>query len=109
MTTRSMDVALTIGSVAYHKSELLLEDDIWSVFVKHVLKDGDAGENLGLVRMKVVQKCCGLPMAARALGGLQRSKPRDEWEKILDRKLWNLPDESDILPVLRLSYHHLPP
>ncbi|KAJ6945236.1 hypothetical protein NC651_000320 [Populus alba x Populus x berolinensis] len=81
-------------------SELLLEDDIWSVFVKHVLKDGDAGENLGLVRMKVVQKCCGLPMAARTLGGLQRSKPRDEWEKILDRKLWNLPDESDILPVM---------
>ena len=67
MTTRSMDVALTIGSVAYHNSELLLEDDIWSVFVKHVLKDGDAGENLGLVRMKVVQKCCGLPLAARGL------------------------------------------
>ncbi|KAF9688745.1 hypothetical protein SADUNF_Sadunf01G0020000 [Salix dunnii] len=109
VTTRCIDVALTIGTVAYHKLELLLEDDIWSVFVKHALKDGDAGENLGLVRKKVVQKCCGLPLAARTLGGLLRSKPRDEWEKILDRKLWNLPDESDILPVLRLSYHHLPP
>ncbi|KAB5572974.1 hypothetical protein DKX38_000168 [Salix brachista] len=44
VTTRCIDVALTIGTVAYHKLELLLEDDIWSVFVKHALKDGDAGK-----------------------------------------------------------------
>ncbi|KAJ6713306.1 hypothetical protein OIU79_009325 [Salix purpurea] len=47
--------------------ELLLEDGIWSVFLKHALKDDDDGENLGLVRKKVVQKCCGLPLAARHL------------------------------------------
>ncbi|KAJ6307375.1 hypothetical protein OIU76_017214 [Salix suchowensis] len=52
VTTRCIDVALTIGTVAYHKLELLLEDDIWSVFLTHALKDDDAGENLGLVRKK---------------------------------------------------------
>ncbi|ESR55219.1 hypothetical protein CICLE_v10024611mg, partial [Citrus x clementina] len=32
----------------------------------------------------------------------------DLWEDILDSKIWDLPQQSGILPVLRLSYHHLP-
>ncbi|KAJ9190575.1 hypothetical protein P3X46_001762 [Hevea brasiliensis] len=42
------------------------------------------------------------------MGGLLRSK-RDveEWEKVLNNKLWNLSNDN-ILPALRLSYHYLP-
>ncbi|KAK2640042.1 hypothetical protein Ddye_027837 [Dipteronia dyeriana] len=57
----------------------------------------------------VVEKCKGLPLAARTLGGLLCSKKiDDEWEEILSSKIWDLSDETDILPVLKLSYHHLP-
>lgn len=108
VTTRCVDVALTVQSVEHHKLELLSEDDIWFVFLKHVLKAGETGEHLELIRKKVVEKCRGLPLAARTLGGLLRSKQRDEWENMLNRKMWNLPDESDILPVLKMGYHHLP-
>lgn len=44
------------------------------------------------------------------LGCLLHFKRYDhEWKDILNRKVWSLPIEKcDILPVLRLSYYHLP-
>jgi hypothetical protein len=57
-----------------------------------------------------VRKCSGLPLAAKTLGCLLHSKVEEkEWRRILDSKIWDLPnDKSSILPTLRLSYYHLP-
>ncbi|KAB1226311.1 putative disease resistance RPP13-like protein 1 [Morella rubra] len=54
--------------------------------------------------------CKGLPLAAKTLGGLLRTKQdRDDWEEVLHSKIWNIPEErSRIVPALMLSYHHLP-
>ncbi|ONI21464.1 hypothetical protein PRUPE_2G067600 [Prunus persica] len=57
---------------------------------------------------KIVARCSGLPLAGRTLGGLLLRKEMNEWEEILNNKLWSLSNERDILPVLRLSYHYLP-
>ncbi|XP_031259744.1 putative disease resistance RPP13-like protein 1 [Pistacia vera] len=111
VTTRNVDVALTMGQSEYFKLELLSNDDCWGIFEKHVSGSTVAvsGQNLNSIRDKVVEKCRGLPLAARTLGGLLRSKQRyDEWEDILNSKLWDLPEENGILSVLRLIYHHLP-
>ncbi|XP_031281480.1 putative disease resistance RPP13-like protein 1 [Pistacia vera] len=111
VTTRSVDVALTIGPVKYYPLELLSNDDCWSVFMKHAFegRNIEACQISELIREKVVEKCKGLPLAARTLGGLLRCKHRDEeWEDVLNSKIWDLSEDSDILPVLRLSYHHLP-
>ncbi|KAK5833066.1 hypothetical protein PVK06_016878 [Gossypium arboreum] len=58
----------------------------------------------------IVKRCCGLPLAAKTLGGLTRCKPdADEWNKILHSNFWDIPnDASNILPVLTLSHHYLP-
>ncbi|XP_031259751.1 putative disease resistance RPP13-like protein 1 [Pistacia vera] len=111
VTTRSIDVALTMGQSEYFQLKLLSNDDCWGIFQKHVSGSRVivSGQNLNLVRDKVVEKCRGLPLAARILGGLLRSKQRyGEWEDILNSKLWDLPEENGILSVLRLSYYHLP-
>ncbi|KAF2293550.1 hypothetical protein GH714_002619 [Hevea brasiliensis] len=46
-----------------------------------------------IIREKVINKCGGLPLAARTLGGLLRAKHEDEWEDMLNSKIWNLQDD----------------
>ncbi|XP_031264027.1 putative disease resistance RPP13-like protein 1 [Pistacia vera] len=110
VTTRNENVAKTIAPGVYNL-KLLSDYDCWSVFVKHAFDDRDLGarRNVEMIRQKVIEKCRGLPLAARTLGGLLHSKTRDdEWDNILNSKIWDLPNENEILPVLMLSYHHLP-
>ena len=59
MTTRSTDVALTIGPIEYYSLKLLSDNDCWSVFVKHAFEgiDIDAHHNLVLISDKVIRKC----------------------------------------------------
>ncbi|XP_031282827.1 putative disease resistance RPP13-like protein 1 isoform X2 [Pistacia vera] len=64
--------------------------------------------DLQLIREKVIPMCKGLPLAASILGGLISCKRDDEWECVLNTKLWDLADDNEILPVLKLSYQHLP-
>ncbi|XP_031260362.1 putative disease resistance RPP13-like protein 1 [Pistacia vera] len=109
--TRNTDVALTVGSVKCYELKGISNKDCWSVFVKHAFqrREIDVHDMPKLIRKKVVEKCRGLPLAARTLGSLLRSKQRyDTWEDILNSNIWDLLEESGILPLLRLSYHHLP-
>ncbi|XP_028104719.1 putative disease resistance protein RGA3 [Camellia sinensis] len=95
VTTRNIDVALMLGTVKYHHLKQLSMDDCWSVFAQNAFGN------------TIIER---LALAARTLGGLLRRKLRDDkWEDVLNSKMWELSDqESDILPALRLSYHHLP-
>lgn len=113
VTTRDAEVAkMMAGSDNYHYVKTLSYDHCWSVFVQHAFGKRNIGSHpsLEVIGKKVVQKCGGLPLAAKTLGGLLRSKSKDEeWEDVLYSKIWNFPNkESDILPALRLSYHYLP-
>lgn len=113
VTTRDAEVAkMMAGSDEYHYVMALSYDDCWSVFVQHAFENRSicAHPSLEMIGKKIVQKCGGLPLAAKTLGGMLRSKSTDnEWEDVLHSRIWNFPDkESDIIPALRLSYHHLP-
>ena len=113
VTTRDHDVATWVGG---HKNlyelKRLSEDDCWSVFQTHAFEFTNINEhrNLEKIGRSIVKQCGGLPLAAKALGGLLRSELREqEWERILYSKIWDLPiDKCRILPALILSYNHLP-
>ena len=113
VTTRSEKVALKVGTIsAYFLNEFSIQE-CWSLFEKHAFKNGSSSEFpiLEEIGRQIVQKCKGLPLAAKALGGLLRFEedPR-KWTEVLKSSIWDLPIENNgILPALRLSYYYLPP
>ncbi|KAJ7005091.1 disease resistance RPP13-like protein 1 isoform X1 [Populus alba x Populus x berolinensis] len=111
VTTRNESVASVRRTVPTHYLKELTEDSCWSVFAKHAFRGENPNdyEELLEIGREIVRKCKGLPLAAKTLGGLLRTK-RDveEWEKILESNLWDL-TKDNILPALRLSYHYLLP
>ncbi|CAL5382909.1 unnamed protein product [Camellia sinensis] len=113
VTTRYEDIARMMGSVELQKVGCLLYKDCWLLFKQLAFENRsiDANPNLVSIGEKIVEKCKGLPLAIKTLGGLLKSKLRDEeWKDVLQNEIWELSeDENDILPALRLSYHHLPP
>ncbi|XP_007034356.2 PREDICTED: putative disease resistance RPP13-like protein 1 [Theobroma cacao] len=112
VTTRHENVASIMRTVPTHHLNHLSDEDCWLLFAKHAFGNSDPGMHpiLEDIGKKIVKKCKGLPLAAKTLGGVLRSKPDvKEWEKMFKSDIWDLPDDaSNILPALMLSYHHLP-
>ncbi|KAK2640072.1 hypothetical protein Ddye_027867 [Dipteronia dyeriana] len=113
VTTRLQEVALTVTLYGFHPLSVLSDEDCWSVFSTCAFENNEAilaHHDMKLIQKKVIEKSKGLPLAAKTLGGLLRSKHLDEWLKILNIALWDLAenDRSGIPAALKLSYHHLP-
>ncbi|CAN6703329.1 unnamed protein product [Malus baccata var. baccata] len=110
VTTCDAKVARTMGATEVYDLQCISQDNCWKIFGQHAFKvSNDILPNFGLLQDKVVARCSELPLAARSLGGLLGSKEYEEWEEILNNESWSLSDEeSDILPVLKLSYYYLP-
>ncbi|XP_020538843.1 putative disease resistance protein At3g14460 isoform X2 [Jatropha curcas] len=112
VTTRNQGVSLMMGNVPAYTLKALSHDDCLAVFAQHALGTTNfaAHSHLEEIGKAIVRRCQGLPLAAKALGGLLRGKlSHDAWGKVLNSNIWDLPQEkSGILPALRLSYHHLP-
>ncbi|RZB65897.1 putative disease resistance RPP13-like protein 1 [Glycine soja] len=110
VTTRSEEVASTMRSKE-HRLGQLQEDYCWKLFTKHAFRDDNLPRDpvCPEIGMKIVKKCKGLPLALKSMGSLLHNKPFAwEWESVLQSEIWALKD-SDIVPALALSYHHLPP
>ncbi|KDP43601.1 hypothetical protein JCGZ_16888 [Jatropha curcas] len=116
VTTRNLGVSRTMGAIQSYTLRVLENDDCLSVFTHHALGVTNFEELLDLeaIGKKIVERCQGLPLAAKAIGGLLRGQPtRDAWEQVLNSGIWEEESgmwegESGILPALKLSYHHLP-
>ncbi|KAL7233320.1 hypothetical protein ACSBR1_017032 [Camellia fascicularis] len=69
-----------MATVELHDVKILSNKHCWSLFAQHAFANTniDANPNLVSIGKKIVEKCKGLPLAARTLGGLLRNKVRDE-------------------------------
>ncbi|XP_057477597.1 putative disease resistance protein RGA4 isoform X2 [Actinidia eriantha] len=109
-TTRLKKVASIIRTMPPHHLPFLSEDECWLLFRQRAFGDGNEEHpNLVAIGKEIVKMCGGVPLAAKALGGLLRFK-RDEkeWIFVKESDTWKLQDENSILPALRLSYSDLP-
>ncbi|KAI9083251.1 hypothetical protein K1719_034783 [Acacia pycnantha] len=111
VTTRQQRVVEITHTFPGYKLSTLTNEDCWHLIAKHALKNAylDKHPMLEAIGRKIARKCSGLPIAARSIGGLLRSKvDENEWHKILHSNMWDLPSD-DVLPALYLSYVYLPP
>uniref|UniRef100_A0A803PYQ7 NB-ARC domain-containing protein n=1 Tax=Cannabis sativa TaxID=3483 RepID=A0A803PYQ7_CANSA len=111
VVTRLKKVASIMGTTPMLELSSLSDDDCWLLFKLRAFGNHrEERPNLVEIGKKIVKKCKGVPLAAKALGGLMcfKSNEEEEWLSVMRSELWNLPEEeASIFPALKLSYLHL--
>ncbi|KAL3749048.1 hypothetical protein ACJRO7_010184 [Eucalyptus globulus] len=112
ITTRNLNVASITRASPYPLRELSCDNCV-SLLAFHALgvTNFESHPAFKIIGKKIAEKCKGLPLAAKMLGGVLRTKSNpNEWEDTLNNKIWDLPttEHDEVLPVLKLSYVHLP-
>ncbi|XP_072955760.1 disease resistance protein RGA2-like [Typha angustifolia] len=113
VTSRLEKVAKLMGTMDPIGLQGLPEDEFWSFLKKCAFNNiADPEEHPGLlvIGKEIAKRLKGSPLAAKTLGALLKDDLSDEhWQGILKSDIWELVQgEDDIIPVLRLSYGHLP-
>ncbi|RHN38880.1 putative P-loop containing nucleoside triphosphate hydrolase, leucine-rich repeat domain, L [Medicago truncatula] len=113
VTTRSKIVAQTMGVSDPYVLSGLTPEESWGLLKNITFPDDAIGVNQTLepIGKKIAEKCKGVPLAIRSLGGILRSKREErEWIDVLQGDFWKLCEDKDsIMPVLKLSYNNLSP
>ncbi|KAK4485100.1 hypothetical protein RD792_007709 [Penstemon davidsonii] len=110
VTTRLKSVADIMSTFPAHHLAGLSEEDCWFLMKQRAFgHEEEEHPNLESIGKQIVKKCAGVPLAAKALGGLLRFKRNEkEWINVKESEIWNLSlTNTLILPALRLSYNHL--
>ncbi|KAB2006835.1 hypothetical protein ES319_D11G375400v1 [Gossypium barbadense] len=115
VTTRSLRVAEITNKCQSHVLKLkgLSGDDAWSLFKKIAFEQGYADStNSAFVEVgrQISERCGGVPLAIRTIAGtLSLKKTANEWHSFKENELAKISQiEGEILPILKLSYDHLP-
>ncbi|GKU96929.1 hypothetical protein SLEP1_g10109 [Rubroshorea leprosula] len=112
VTTRKDTVSRVMGSSHTIHLETLNQDLCWSILKKIALRERDQKtcEDLTPVGLRIAEKCKGLPLVAKTLGGhLQFKANRKEWEDVFNSELWRMDViHKDVFVPLLLSYYDLP-
>ncbi|KAL5543807.1 hypothetical protein UlMin_007591 [Ulmus minor] len=115
VTTRSTRVAsIAAPNQPLHLLPELPKEDCWRLFAKTVFtsdQDRDAHPDLEEIGKKIVEKCKGLPLSVKSVGGILRGdRDPEKWESILRSSVWELlyQNNKNIIPSLWLSYRYLP-
>ncbi|KAL6847156.1 hypothetical protein ACP4OV_023009 [Aristida adscensionis] len=109
VTTRDLEVGrvVTMGTAEVYNLEKLGEQYLKEIILSRAFSLPKSNKVDNIIH-KMVDRCHGSPLAAKAFGSMLSNKTSmHEWKDILARS--KLCDEkTGILPVLKLSYDHLP-
>ncbi|XP_048138555.1 putative disease resistance protein RGA3 [Rhodamnia argentea] len=112
VTTRNSEVASIMGTHPAHNLKGLSHEDSMALLKKCAFDEKETQPRLDLLEIgkDIVAKCQGVPLLVETLGSLLNSKDDvGDWIRIRDSETWESAEaKEDILPVLKLSYVHLP-
>ncbi|KAL9448497.1 hypothetical protein AB3S75_015896 [Citrus x aurantiifolia] len=112
VTTRKESVACMMGSLDIISIKELAEEECWLLFNRIAFhgRTIEECEKLEQIGQQIASRCKGLPLAAKVIGSLMRSKKtEEEWCRILNNDLWKIEEiEKGVLSPLLLSYNDLP-
>lgn len=114
LTKRNEYLARSMQAVQTHRVQKLSANDGWALLCRTVL--GDVANDYMIqefheIRMQIVEKCDGLPLAIKAIDGVLRMKDRSksELEKPQRSHAWSVGGElpETMRGALYLSYEDL--
>ncbi|KAF7848644.1 hypothetical protein BT93_L1771 [Corymbia citriodora subsp. variegata] len=112
VTTRSSEVASIMGTLPAYDLKGLSHGDSMALFKKWAFDEKEKQPHSDLLEIgnDIVKKSQGVPLLVKTLGSLLYSKDDDrQWSRVRDSETWELVGaKKDILPILKLSYDHLP-
>ncbi|KAK1364472.1 NB-ARC domain-containing protein [Heracleum sosnowskyi] len=91
ITTRKQEVIDAMQCSVSYQVEKLAEEYSWELFKQGAFSHGGVLENeeFAALGRNMVEKCGGLPLAIKTLGGLLRSKKSErEWLLIQNNEIW---------------------
>ncbi|MFS7974612.1 putative virus X resistance protein-like, coiled-coil [Helianthus anomalus] len=115
ITSRNEEVGRKINAIMdtfIHPLGVLSDEDSWTIFKRFAFagKSDEFCDNLEDVGKKVSDKCRGLPLASETVGSFMVLKDtKEEWEHVLNDKIWQLELEDRVSNPLMLSYYDLSP
>ncbi|KAK4564518.1 hypothetical protein RGQ29_006549 [Quercus rubra] len=111
ITTRAKLVADITSPISQYSLKGLSEDQSWSLLKQMAFEEEQEtiNSNFKAIGMDILKKCKGVPLAIKIIGRVLNKKTEVEWSYIKNIELTNVTQlKDDIMPVLKLSYDHLP-
>uniref|UniRef100_I1R0B0 NB-ARC domain-containing protein n=1 Tax=Oryza glaberrima TaxID=4538 RepID=I1R0B0_ORYGL len=112
VTTRNERVARLVQTKQIYNLNSLSPDESWSLFKQttFIEQENISPANLVEIARMVSEKCKGLPLVIKTVGSILRFETDEiKWRDVLQSELWDLEQtQNEVLPVLELSYKHMP-
>ncbi|KAG5230722.1 Fom-2 family protein [Salix suchowensis] len=111
VTTRNKEIAgmMETSSGSQHQPGILSDDECWSIIKQKVSRGEGAtiASDLESIGKEIAKKCGGIPLLANVLGGTLHGKQAQEWQSILNSRIWDSKDANNAFRILRLSFDYL--
>ncbi|XP_061992348.1 putative disease resistance protein RGA3 [Rosa rugosa] len=109
ITTRSAKVASISETLTRCELDKLSNDECWSILKQRALFSYGNDPDRERIGKEIAKKCGGVPLVAKVLGGMMRTKnSTEEWLSIQASRIWELPEGDErIMSVLKLSFQNL--
>ncbi|KAM3406697.1 hypothetical protein ACQJBY_000655 [Aegilops geniculata] len=116
ITTRNQEVAALASDKRTIMLQPLREHEAWSLFCSTTFREAanqECAYHLQNWALKILQKCCGLPLAIISVGNLLLLKEKTEfaWKNVHDSLVWDERDDhgiGQVASVLNFSIDDLP-